>query len=71
MSGIELTTSYKQALSFQYYTPFSDGEPSEKCGEINFSLDYDFQTQTLKLKIIQVKEILIPSSIKLSNFYFT
>ena len=30
------------------------GEPSEKCGEINFSLDYDFNTQTLKLKIIQV-----------------
>ena len=26
----------------------------EKCGEINFGLDYDFATQTLKLKIIQV-----------------
>ena len=26
----------------------------EKCGEINFGLDYDFSTQTLKLKIIQV-----------------
>ena len=30
------------------------GEPSEKCGEINFSLDYDFNTQTLRLKLIQV-----------------
>jgi hypothetical protein len=34
------------------------GEPSEKCGEINFSLDYDFNTQTLKLKIIQVQAFL-------------
>ena len=31
------------------------GEPSEKCGELNFGLEYDFATQTLKLKIIQVK----------------
>ena len=30
------------------------GEPSEKCGEINFGLEYDFATQTLKLKMIQV-----------------
>ncbi len=30
------------------------GEPSEKCGEIHFGLEYDFGTQTLKLKIIQV-----------------
>jgi len=30
------------------------GEPTEKCGEIHFGLDYDFTTQTLKLKIIQV-----------------
>ena len=30
------------------------GEPSEKCGELNFGLEYDFATQTLKLKIIQV-----------------
>ena len=29
------------------------GDPSEKCGELNFSLDYDFATQTLKLKMIQ------------------
>ena len=32
------------------------GEPSEKCGELNFGLEYDFATQTLKLKIIQVKK---------------
>ena len=32
------------------------GEPSEKCGDINFGIDYDFTTQTLKLKIIQVIE---------------
>ena len=30
----------------------ADGN-DEKCGEINFGLDYDFATQTLKLKIIQ------------------
>lgn len=30
------------------------GEPTEKCGELNFGLEYDFATQTLKLKIIQV-----------------
>ena len=35
----------------------------EKCGEINFGLDYDFSTQTLKLKIIQVH---IVTSINLS-----
>ena len=31
------------------------GDPTEKCGELNFSLDYDFATQTLKLKMIQVR----------------
>jgi hypothetical protein len=36
------------------------GDPSEKCGELNFSLEYDYATQTLKLKIIQViKDILV------------
>ena len=30
------------------------GDPSEKCGELNFGLEYDFATQTLKLKINQV-----------------
>ena len=28
--------------------------PSSKCGDINFGLDYDYSSQTLKLKIIQV-----------------
>ena len=32
----------------------NDGEPSEKCGDLNFGLEYDFATQTLKLKIIRV-----------------
>lgn len=31
------------------------GDPTEKCGELNFALDYDFATQTLKLKMIQVR----------------
>ena len=30
------------------------GEPEETCGQINFSLEYDFEQSTLKLKIIQV-----------------
>ena len=30
------------------------GEPSEKCGDLNFALEYDYTTQTLKLRIIQV-----------------
>ena len=32
------------------------GEPSEKCGDIQFGIDYDFPTQTFKLKIIQVMQ---------------
>ena len=32
------------------------GDPSEKCGELNFGLEYDFATQTLKLKINQVSK---------------
>ena len=36
------------------------GDPSEKCGELNFGLEYDFATQTLKLKINQVS----------TNYYF-
>ena len=32
------------------------GDPSEKCGELNFSLDYDFATQTLKLRLIQASQ---------------
>ena len=26
----------------------------EKCGDINYSLEYDFEAETLKLNIIQV-----------------
>ena len=36
----------------------NEGEPTEKCGDLNFGLEYDFATQTLKLKIIQVLNIL-------------
>jgi len=32
------------------------GDPSEKCGELNFGLEYDFATQTLKLKINQGRD---------------
>ena len=31
-----------------------EGGGGERCGDINFSIDYDFTSQTLKLKIIQV-----------------
>ena len=43
------------------------GEPSEKCGELNFGLEYDFATQTLKLKIIQVKKT-FGSKIQIDSF---
>jgi len=33
------------------------GDPSEKCGELNFGLEYDFATQTLKLKINQGRDL--------------
>uniref|UniRef100_T1J5H1 C2 domain-containing protein n=1 Tax=Strigamia maritima TaxID=126957 RepID=T1J5H1_STRMM len=32
-------------------------EPTENCGQIQFSLEYDFPTSTLILKIMQAKEI--------------
>ena len=44
------------------------GEPSEKCGELNFGLEYDFATQTLKLKIIQVKKKHFGSKIQIDSF---
>ena len=44
------------------------GEPSEKCGELNFGLEYDFATQTLKLKIIQVKKNHFGSKIQIDSF---
>ncbi len=37
------------------------GDPSERQGELNFSLEYDYATQTLKLKIIQVRALRFPS----------
>ncbi len=37
------------------------GDPSERQGELNFSLEYDYATQTLKLKIIQVRALHFPS----------
>jgi len=45
------------------------GEPSEKCGEINFSLDYDFNTQTLRLKLIQGKDLAARDANGLSDPY--
>jgi len=41
----------------------------EKCGEINFGLDYDFSTQTLKLKIIQGKNLAAKDTNGLSDPY--
>lgn len=32
-------------------------EPTENCGQIQFSLEYDFQTSTLVLKILQAKDL--------------
>ena len=42
----------------------------EKCGEINFGLDYDFSTQTLKLKIIQVEHLSIYLIKNLTNTFY-
>ena len=42
----------------------------EKCGEINFGLDYDFSTQTLKLKIIQVQHVSIYLMKILTNTFY-
>ena len=51
--------NFWQNRSFTLLNLYSDqlGEPSEKCGDINFNIEYEYPTQTLKLKIIQVKEI--------------
>jgi len=46
----------------------ADGN-DEKCGEINFGLDYDFATQTLKLKIIQGKDLAAKDTNGLSDPY--
>jgi len=45
------------------------GEPSEKCGELNFGLEYDFATQTLKLKIIQARDLAAKDANGLSDPY--
>jgi len=45
------------------------GEPSEKCGDLNFGLEYDFATQTLKLKIIQGRDLAAKDSNGLSDPY--
>ena len=34
-------------------------KPSERCGDINFSVEYEYPTQTLKLKIIQVTLLIV------------
>ena len=39
-----------QILVFYFYSKIN----IFRCGDINFSLEYEFGTQTLKLKIIQV-----------------
>ena len=40
------------------------GEPTEKCGELNFGLEYDYPTQTLKLKMIQVSPVKVHSAVR-------
>ena len=53
-----LQSSFWQSRSFALMDFYADplGEPGEKCGDINFGIDYDFPTQTFKLKIIQVRQ---------------
>jgi len=45
------------------------GDPSERCGDINFGMEYDFPTQTLKLKIIQGKDLAARDANGLSDPY--
>jgi len=51
--------SFWQNRSFTLLNLYTDqlGEPSERCGDINFSVEYEYPTQTLKLKIIQGKDL--------------
>lgn len=54
---LSLQLAFWQNRSISLVDMYTDqGEPSEKCGEINFALDYDFPSQTLKLKLIQVRD---------------
>jgi hypothetical protein len=52
-----LPASFWQSRSFTLMDLYADpqGETGEKCGDINFGIDYDFPTQTFKLKLIQVR----------------
>ena len=67
--AVSLNLKYKRFIKFNLQLAFwnnrtmslmdmygANGDSSEKCGEINFGLDYDFATQTLKLKIVQVSK---------------
>ena len=48
--------SFWQNRSFTLLSLYTDmGEPSERCGDINFGVEYEYPSQTLKLKIIQVR----------------
>ena len=47
--------AFWQARSISLMEMYTEqGEKSEKCGDINFGLDYDFSSETLKLRVIQV-----------------
>ena len=44
--------SFWQNRSFTLLSLYTDmGEPSERCGDINFGVEYEYPSQTLKLKI--------------------
>lgn len=58
---------FNRGLNLDMYG--TEGEPSERCGEINFGLEYDFGTQTLKLKIIQGKDLAAKDTNGLSDPY--
>ena len=47
--------AFWQARSISLMEMYTEqGQHSEKCGDINFGLDYDFSSETLKLRVIQV-----------------
>ena len=59
---------FNRGLNLDMYG--TEGEPSERCGEINFGLEYDFGTQTLKLKIIQVGKNCVKRYCIIDQYYF-
>ena len=69
LSYIHFQLSFLQNRSFTLLSLYSDqaGEPSEKCGDINFNIEYEYPTQTLKLKIIQVHSLLTPPTLAPGN----